>query len=170
MVQVVINNNPQFIKRIDPVTGMIRSEDWAFQYARLKEAAGIVSPGYLIHEAALWHPNKRLWYFFPRRESNERYDDQLDERRGTNLVLEASEDFSNVRALRLGPRILSHGFSSVKVIPGFPNEFIAIKSEEDGPNIGAYLTVLGLENTILLPETFISGSKYEGVEILEIGH
>jgi len=41
----------------------------------------------------------KKWFFLPRRESKERYDETLDESRGTNLMLVADEDFSNVEVV-----------------------------------------------------------------------
>jgi soluble calcium-activated nucleotidase 1 len=66
---------------------------------------------YLIHEAVAWSPQQRRWYVLPRRVSREPYDDVADERRGSNVVLVADEDFTTVAQFTAGVRSsLSLGF------------------------------------------------------------
>ncbi len=71
------------------------------------------------------------WFFLPRRASKSRYNDVDDERMGTNVMLKATEDFSDVRVTRVGnldeP---SHGFSTFKFVPGTDDSVIlALKSQ-----------------------------------------
>jgi hypothetical protein len=54
---------------------------------------------YLIHEAVAFNPLTKKWHFFPRRVSTERYDEELDEKRGSNTMITANEDFSKVEVL-----------------------------------------------------------------------
>jgi soluble calcium-activated nucleotidase 1 len=61
--------------------------------------------GYVIHEAASWSAAKRMWVFLPRRVSSLPYDEELDEKMGSNKMLIAEEDFSKVR--RHGGRLVS---------------------------------------------------------------
>ena len=56
-------------------------------------------PGYIIHESASWSSVHKRWFFLPRRESKERYDEKLDESRGTNLMLTADEEFSDIKVI-----------------------------------------------------------------------
>ncbi|XP_037094233.1 soluble calcium-activated nucleotidase 1-like [Pollicipes pollicipes] len=93
----VLNHNPQFVKRVS-CGGGVEHLDWQPVYQRLMAAAGLVAPGYLIHEAAAWSQRLRQWVFLPRRASSERYDDLADERRGTNLLLRADAQFADVQA------------------------------------------------------------------------
>lgn len=53
--------------------------------------------GYIIHESAAWSVHHKRWFFLPRRESKERYDETLDESRGTNLMLIADEEFNDIK-------------------------------------------------------------------------
>lgn len=41
----------------------------------------------------------KKWMFLPRRASNEKYNDKTDERKGTNMMVYADEDFSNVKVI-----------------------------------------------------------------------
>jgi hypothetical protein len=54
--------------------------------------------GYVIHEAATWSDAKRKWVFLPRRVSALPYDEELDEKMGSNKVVIASENFDQVRS------------------------------------------------------------------------
>lgn len=174
---VVINHDPQWVKRISPL-GQIEHLDWRLRYIGLKKAAGITPPGYLIHEAAVWSNLHNKWYFLPRRASNQAYDELLDERRGTNLVLEANNDFTDISlTAKIDPLVKTHGFSSVKILP-VPREIelkpkgseiiVALKSEEDNDTIRTYITIFRLpDGHVLLPPTQLSGEhKYEGVEFV----
>ena len=115
----LVNYHPQYIKRISP-SGEVSHIDWHLRYEALSKAAGISSPGkllvatsenssscfadhclgfagYLIHESACWSEVHKRWFFLPRRESRERYDDVLDESRGSNLMLIADEEFLDIK-------------------------------------------------------------------------
>ena len=67
----------------------------------------------------------------PRRASKNKYNDVDDERMGTNLMLTASEDFSDIRVTKVGTLDEpSHGFSSFKFVPGTDDGVIvALKSQ-----------------------------------------
>lgn len=52
--------------------------------------------GYVIHEAANWSPAKRMWVFLPRRVSDLPYDEELDEKMGSNKIVLADENFNKV--------------------------------------------------------------------------
>jgi len=60
--------------------------------------------GYIIHESAVWSDQHRSWFFLPRRASHEKYDENLDEHRATNLLFKCSEDFSKIQVTRIGKR------------------------------------------------------------------
>jgi len=162
---VVLNHDPLWVKVID-ARGHITSVEWVSYYDKMREATGSVYPGYLIHEAVAWHPQRRKWFVLPRRVSSQPYDDISDERRGSNTVLVCSEDFSSIDVYHIGDMIPSHGFSSVKFLPGRPDTFVVLKSEEDGPSIATYIAVFKVDGTVLLPETRFADVKYEGIEIL----
>jgi len=54
------------------------------------------SQGYVIHEAACWSPIRREWIFLPRRVSSLPYDEELDEKMGSNKIVIADETFEKV--------------------------------------------------------------------------
>lgn len=123
--------------------------------------------GYLIHESAAWSDTLQRWFFLPRRASHERYSEQADERRGTNLLLSSTQDFGAVTVGRVGEVVPTHGFSSFKFIPETDDQIIvALKSEEDDGKIASYIMAFTLDGRFLLPETRIGSVKYEGIEFI----
>jgi soluble calcium-activated nucleotidase 1 len=70
----------------------------------MRTALGYLHPGYLLHEAITWSPYHRKWFVFPRRVSKEKYDDVVDESKGSNIVIMASHDFKDVTATTVGVR------------------------------------------------------------------
>ncbi|KAG8446559.1 hypothetical protein GDO86_014133 [Hymenochirus boettgeri] len=163
---VVLNENPQWIKVIGP-RGDIQHLNWVPNYNSLRAAAGIHAPGYLIHESAAWSDSLQSWFFLPRRASQEQYSEKEDEQRGTNILLRASPDFSDITMSHVGILNPTHGFSSFKFIPGTDDQIIvALKSEEDNGRVATYITAFFLDGRILLPETNIGSVKYEGIEFV----
>ncbi|XP_004460506.1 soluble calcium-activated nucleotidase 1 [Dasypus novemcinctus] len=162
----VLNEDPEWVKVVGR-SGSVRHENWVSSYHALRAAAGIRAPGYLIHESACWSDTLQRWFFLPRRASHERYSEQEDERRGTNLLLSASPDFSDISVRRVGEAVPTHGFSSFKFIPNTDDQIIvALKSEEDGGQAATYVTAFTLDGRLLLPETPIGRVKYEGIEFI----
>ncbi|KAG8230886.1 hypothetical protein J437_LFUL002917 [Ladona fulva] len=92
----LVNLNPQFIKIIT-TTGEITHIDWHENYNALRRTIGIEFPGYVIHEAVAWSEIHRKWFFLPRRSSKDRYDENEDETKGTNVILTANEQFTNIQ-------------------------------------------------------------------------
>ena len=74
--QKFVNDHPQYIKIINGL-GHIDHLPWASVYNKLRHAAGIEHPGYIIHEAVVWSNVHRRWYFLPRRASHERCEMKL---------------------------------------------------------------------------------------------
>ncbi|XP_068007394.1 soluble calcium-activated nucleotidase 1 isoform X2 [Melanerpes formicivorus] len=133
----------------------------------LPDGDGTVGKGYLIHESASWSDTLQRWFFLPRRASHQRYDEQADERRGTNLLLSSTQDFGDVTVGRVGEVVPTHGFSSFKFIPNTDDQIIvALKSEEDGGRVATYIMAFTLDGRFLLPETRIGSVKYEGIEFI----
>lgn len=159
----VVNTNPQWVKSIGPM-GDIQHHDWKDNYNALRAKAGTTLPGYMIHESCVWSTVHQRWFFLPRRASKERYEELKDERRATNLMLTASEDFKTVELNRIGNINPTHGFSSFKFIPGTNhNVVVALKSEEDGDKKATYIMVFNIDGTILYGETKIGDQKFEGI-------
>ncbi|KAK2709864.1 soluble calcium-activated nucleotidase 1-like [Artemia franciscana] len=162
-----VNHFPQWVKSVSP-KGHVKHHDWQMNYEALAKAVDIQHPGYLIHEACAWSNIKRMWVFLPRRESKESYNEEDDENRGTNLMLIANEDFSDVEVKRVGTVTPTHGFSSLKFIPGTNDEWIvALKSEETNGKTSTYALVFNMDGHVILPETQVSAEhKFEGIEFL----
>ena len=124
----------------------------------------------MIHEAITWSPARRQWVILPRRVSKEAYDENEDERRGSNTVLLASEDFGKIEVRHITPLTPTRGFSDFKFLPGSKdNVIVALKSEEneEEQTQNSYITVFDLDGRVLMEETEVPGGmKFEGLEFL----
>ncbi|KAG7388427.1 Soluble calcium-activated nucleotidase 1 [Phytophthora boehmeriae] len=147
--------------------GDVRHEDWTANFAAVRKALNCEWPGYVVHEAIEWSPVRRQWFILPRRVSTEPYNDMEDEKRGSNKVVIASEDFSSIEVREVGKITPLRGFSSFKFVPRSDDTVIvAIKSleVEDEQRQTSYITVFDVDGNVLLDETEIPGQKkYEGV-------
>ena len=161
------NTNNMWVSIID-ANGVITHEDWTKRFNKLREAAGCPYPGYMIHEAITWSPVRKQWVVLPRRVSKEAYNEDEDERRGSNTVLLVSEDFSKIEVKHITPLTPTRGFSDFKFLPGSnDNIIVAMKSEEneEAQTQNTYITIFSLDGNILLEETEIPGNhKFEGLE------
>ncbi|XP_060027871.1 soluble calcium-activated nucleotidase 1 isoform X3 [Erinaceus europaeus] len=154
---------------VDDRTGVIYQIEGtkAVPWVILSDGDGTVGKGYLIHESACWSDMLKRWFFLPRRASHERYSEKEDEHKGTNLLLSAAQDFSDITVSHVGEVVPTHGFSSFKFIPNTDDQIIvALKSEEDGGKVATYITAFTLDGRLLLPETKIGSVKYEGIEFI----
>lgn len=161
------NAEESWIKAVDRGY-RVTSRDWHGPYRRIREALGVEgTPGYVIHEAAEWHPLRERWYFFPRKISMEPFDEAVDEReRGGNHLVSADAEFADVRVTAVGERVPERGVSSLKILPGHPDECVALKSVEVGDVTETYLFCFDLEGNVLKADSFVGAYKCEGVEIL----
>jgi len=161
-----VNYNPQFVKKIS-TTGEVTHISWRMNYQKISSEMGIHFPGYVVHESANWSDVMKKWMFLPRRASSEKYNDKTDERKGTNVMVVADEDFNTIKVTTVGEVIPTHGFSSFKFIPGTQDKLvIALKSEEIEGKTATYIMVFDIEGNIILPETKVGDHKYEGIEFL----
>lgn len=78
----IISRGPMWVKTITP-SMTVKHLNWTDQFNLVRQAAGLTFPGYLEHEAATWSPVRREWIFAPRRWSEDMYDEELNELRGT---------------------------------------------------------------------------------------
>jgi len=162
----VINTHPMYVKKIN-YKGEVEHIDWHQNYLAVRESAGIKPPGYMIHEAVCWSSHLSKWVFLPRRASKEKYDDVMDEKRGTNLMILADEKFKSIQTKTVGKIEPTHGFSSFKFLPGSQDKIIiALKSEEFEGNISTYVLAFDIQGKILLPEQKIADKKFEGIEFI----
>ena len=165
----LVNFNPMYVKRIS-YKGEVEHIDWHDHYVKMRSAAGIEFPGYMIHEAVVWSDVHSEWFVLPRRASKYKYNEVDDERHGTNLLLRADADFAGkVAVSRIGElgEPASHGFSSFKFVPGTQDTVIvALKSEELEGKVASFIMVFHIDGTILYPETKVGDHKFEGVEFV----
>jgi len=163
---MIKSKDPQYIKTID-AEGRIEHISWVHVYQALREATGYLSPGYLIHEAVRFNPVNRRWYFMPRRASFEAYNDALDEKRGSDIVITTDEYHQDIKYFHIGNLITTHGFSAFAFVPYREHEIIVLKTEEAEGKIATYITAFDLERKrILMEETKIADVKFEGVEFV----
>ena len=164
------NTNNMWVSVIDS-KGTVTHEDWTDRFNRVREAAGCPYPGYMIHEAIAWSPYRKQWVILPRRVSKKPYDEVKDERRGSNTVIFASEDFSDIEVKHMTKKTPTRGFSDFKFLPFSQDTIIvALKSEENDAEQtqNSYITVFDLSGKILMEETEIPGGmKFEGLEFVE---
>lgn len=165
------NTNNMWVKTIDP-EGRIRHVDWTDNYVKLRRRMGCDFPGYLLHEAAVWSESWKKWLFFPRRMSKTAYEEIDDETRGTNIMLVADADFTQIDYREITTHVPERGFSSVKEVPTVDGSrttaVVALRSAEDSrqDTQTTFMSVLGFDGTRLMAEVEIPGGyKYEGIEL-----
>jgi soluble calcium-activated nucleotidase 1 len=155
----------EWIKRLGPQGYTVRSEDWGDIYRRMREACGVGEAGYVVHEAAEWHPYRERWYFFPRKVSAEAFHEPTDEReKGNNLLIEADAAFARIEVRPVGARTPERGPSSIKLVPGHPDEFIYMKSVELGDRTESWIGAADLAGNLLADEEKLGDFKCEGIE------
>ena len=100
--------------------------------------------------------------------SNTPFSPEEDESKASNILIEASDDFNDVKHRTVGPLDQLHGFSSSKFLPGFNDEIIvATKTKEVNDSYSTYIIVFDLEGNVLYPETLVDDQlKFEGLEFV----
>eukprot|EP00741_Cyanophora_paradoxa_P010432 tig00000037_g10087.t1 len=145
----------------------VTTEDWTPRYKKLMAAAGAPN-GNCVYEGAVWHPQRKRWIFLPRKiVADSSIPWSMSSFMGANVLQEATENFESVtqRTLPLAAEP-SRTFSSVKIVPGFEQELVALKTIEFDTECATYLTVFTVDGHVLLPETYIASDKYEGLAVL----
>lgn len=167
-----ITSEANFEVALVNVYGTVKHIDWKPIYTQLRNLAGVPYPGYLIHEAVMWSRHLSKWIFIPRRANKNPYNELDDEKRGTNLILVASENFSNVKIHHIeGNLIPERGFSSFKFIPGTADRLVlALKSVEDSlaGTQETFITIFEtLTGKVVLNDTRVPYAvKFEGLEFI----
>lgn len=150
--------------------GDVSHLNWTDNYNKLREVVGkgYTFPGYMIFESGAWSDTEQKWYFLPRRASQEPYDEKLDEKRATNLMITSDAGFVKLFYKTIGEVNPVRGYSSFKFVPGTENKvIIALKSEEDAGQTRTYVTVFDINERILVKDTLLSDKyKFEGVEFV----
>lgn len=175
--RIVKSNNPKWIKVVDR-DFTVTHVNWTTQYDAISASSGISFPGYLMHEAVLWSQERRVWMFLPRRRSETSFNSHANERKGTNMIITASEDFKNITAVRVtdlkDPSGL-RGFSSAKFIPGTRDRVLAaLRTVETDPSTSSstretatYFSVFEIPSGRMIhKEEKVSDKKFEGLVFL----
>eukprot|EP00933_Yihiella_yeosuensis_P002923 TRINITY_DN10511_c0_g1_i1.p1 TRINITY_DN10511_c0_g1~~TRINITY_DN10511_c0_g1_i1.p1 ORF type:complete len:367 (-),score=56.04 TRINITY_DN10511_c0_g1_i1:72-1172(-) len=160
--------NSQWIKSMDR-NGKVESINWRPVFQALRAATQTSSPGYLWHEAVIWDARLRRWLVLPRKASvGQPYTPELDETRGTNLLLICSEDFSEIEVKTIGPLEPEWGFTAIRKVPGTNDTYFALKSLEVGDKTETKAMVFDLSGQMLLDpgSEYIDAVKYEGIEFI----
>lgn len=162
-----INYHPLFVKSIDQYGGVVH-HNWTENYLKIRAKVGVYFPGYMIHEAVMWSSVKKRWFFLPRRMSKQKYDDVVDENRGTNVLISCKADFTDLKVVYVGDLVQTHGFSSFKFVPGTNDDVaLALKTKEVEGNIQSYIIVFNVNTgDVLMSEQFVANDKFEGVEFI----
>ncbi|XP_014255036.1 apyrase-like [Cimex lectularius] len=161
-----VNYNPMWVKKISK-TGEVESLDWKNNYKTIRSSLGINFPGYLLHESACWSDYHNKWFFLPRRMSHYAYNEDKDQYQGTNVLISCDENFNQCHVTQVGEVVPTHGFSSFKFMPGtHDNLIVAIKSYEVNGKLESYVMAFDTQGKILLGETKIDNSKFEGFDFI----
>ncbi|PIO75282.1 Apyrase [Teladorsagia circumcincta] len=161
----VLHRNNMWIKTITP-KGKVTNIDWTAVYDRIRKSVGISPPGYLTHEAVQWSKIRRQWYFLPRKESRTVYDEQKDERKGSNLLITGSPNLKRFTHIRVGEQYFDRGYSAFDFIPRTRDRIIAaLKTKEvTGEPTETYITVFTTNGRVLLEDQKLEGNyKFEGL-------
>ena len=165
--------------------GELRRMDWTKNYNVIRAALGASPPGYVIHEAVLWSDAMKKWVFLPRRISSETYDENKDERMGSNKLVMVDEGFTNPKVVEILMKELDplHGFSTFAFVPGTGDRHaLAVRTVEEDCVGGdgqvckqrSYFIVFDVTTgEVLMDEvqytlTSPEGVKFEGIEFVNI--
>mmetsp|Transcript_21101 Transcript_21101/g.29806 ORF Transcript_21101/g.29806 Transcript_21101/m.29806 type:complete len:504 (-) Transcript_21101:241-1752(-) len=175
----VANTNNLWVSVLNKY-GELRRIDWTPMFNFVRAALGASSPGYMINEAVLWSDHLNKWVFLPRRISSTAYDEDVDEKRGSNKLVLVDEAFTSATIVEIAMADLDplHGFSSFAFVPGTKDRHaMAIRSvEEDctGPlekcKQRSYFMVFEvLTGKVLCDEVqYPLNLKFEGLEFVDI--
>ncbi|KAI2502370.1 Apyrase [Fragilaria crotonensis] len=155
----IANTNNLWISILSP-RGELRRVDWSEKYNIVRKAS---------------------WLFLPRRISAEAYDENTDERKGSNKLVLIDDKFTTPEVVEIKIKDFDplHGFSTVAFVPGSKDRHaLAIRSVEEDC-VGAedtckqrsyFIVIDVLTGDVLMDEVKSpdDGLKFEGVEFVDI--
>jgi hypothetical protein len=140
--------------------GVWRSENWTDRFEAIRRHLKCEFPGYLIHEAVAWDSRHSEWLFLPRKVSlTTPYDELADEHLSGNILVRASEDFSLISSVSVGPFESEWGFTDIKILPrelqskegsNPPTLLVGVKVREVDGEVSSKITVFDTEGNIRL--------------------
>jgi len=175
----VANTNNLWIAVLN-ARGEMRREDWVRNFNFVRDALGASSPGYMINEAILWSQHLKKWVFLPRRVSAEMYDENEDERKGSNKLVLVNDRFTEAEVVDIKMAEIDplHGFSTFAFVPGTKDTHaLAVRSVEEDCVDGtekckqrSYIIAFNvLTGEVLMEEQKIPlDEKFEGLEFVNI--
>jgi len=176
----IANTNNMWVSRYTK-KGELMREDWTDKYNFVRNRLGAENPGYVINEAILWSDHLKSWVFLPRRVSSDAYDENKDERMGSNKICIVSEGFDSAKVIDIKFRTQDplHGFSTFAFVPNTNDRHaLAVRSVEEDCVGGdanmckqrSYFTVFDvLTGEVLMEEQqFPENIKFEGIEFVNI--
>ena len=136
----------------------------------------------IIMEAILWSDHLKKWVFLPRRISGTAYDEDADERKGSNRVVLVNDKFTDGDVVEIKMKTSDmdplHGFSTFAFVPGTKDQHaMAVRSVEedctgelDVCKQRSYIMVFNiLTGEVLMDEVKIElDEKFEGLEFVNI--
>eukprot|EP00941_MAST-03F_sp_MAST-3F-sp1_P004241 g4241.t1 len=177
----VLHNNSEWIKTLDS-NGTLNDLNWKNIFNKMRVVTRTTFPnGYLWHEAIFWFAEEKKWVVLPRKASTSTpYSPKADETMGTNLLILASEDWSDIEVRRIGPLEPLYGFTALRKLPGtFDDEdgnpthlFVALKVREQETEeeviTDTKLAVFDLQGRFYTDPPFlhVSKEKFEGLEFV----
>ena len=177
----IANTNNLWVSILSP-RGELSRVDWAKNFNFVRAQLGAASPGYCIHEAILWSSHLNKWVFVPRRISSDAYDENEDERKGSNKLVLVDEKFTSAKVVDIAMAVVDklHGFSTIAFVPGTKDRHaLAVRTVEEDCVGGdenmckqrSYFLVFDVTTgEVLMDEVKYSeeGMKFEGVEFVDI--
>ncbi|KAL7711962.1 Apyrase [Entamoeba marina] len=147
--------------------------NWYKYFEKINDALGIKSPGYVTHEAITWSNYYEKWVIFPRKVSQDAYDEITDMTSSSKVMLICDEDFEQCETIKDPQYVNERCFSSVRLAPFNEKIMIYTKSVENEGKIESYIGVIDTGDIdkegypkILLHDTYVGPYKVEGLEIL----
>eukprot|EP00590_Aulacoseira_subarctica_P005708 CAMPEP_0172431110 /NCGR_PEP_ID=MMETSP1064-20121228/57244_1 /TAXON_ID=202472 /ORGANISM="Aulacoseira subarctica , Strain CCAP 1002/5" /LENGTH=421 /DNA_ID=CAMNT_0013177599 /DNA_START=153 /DNA_END=1418 /DNA_ORIENTATION=- len=176
----VANTNNLWVSKYSH-KGELSRENWTEKYNFVRNQLGAAHPGYIINEAVLWSDHLNSWVFLPRRVSSDAYDENKDERMGSNKIAIVNESFTSAKIIEIKFSVLDplHGFSTFAFVPNTHDRHaLAIRSVEEDCVGGdenlckqrSYFVVFDvLTGEVLMDEQqYGENIKFEGVEFVNI--
>jgi len=176
----VLNRNNLWIASLNSA-GELNRFDWSVQYDVVRKALNARLPGYVIIEAVNWSPILKKWIFLPRRISSEMYDENKDERMGSNKLVIVDESFTSAEVVEIKMESLDplKGFSTFAFVPGTGDRHaLAVRSVEEDCVGGddqvckqrSYFLVFDVTTGEVLSEEVQAQDsvKFEGVEFVDM--